>query len=356
MILICPACAARFMIPDGALGASGRTVRCGACAHSWHQFPEPAAPPAEPPPPAAGPEPATPFVRAPARPLATPVSAPAAPAAPGSAFETAPAAASADLSAPPSAEIDTPKEAGPKKSKWGWRRRDEAKPEAEAKLASDTNLGTEPKLGTEAMLATEPKAGADAKLEPEAKPAPEVRPEPSPPAFAVASAAEIAAREVAASEAEGERGRRGASRVLVWFLFVFVVAAIVLGGYRYRNDVVRIWPPAATIYGWLGLDIEALNGVGLRVVQDSLKFRREAEGGVPILVVGGEILNEAKRSQRLTPMRIDLLDKDARVLRTERVRIGDRVVDPGKTVPFQTSIPNYPPETTAVRITFDVSG
>lgn len=354
MILICPACAARFMIPDGALGASGRTVRCGACAHSWHQFPEPAVPPpAEPSPPATGHEPAPSSIRAPARPLAAPVSAPAAPV---SAFATAPAAGSAELSGPPSAETDTVKEAEPKKSKWGWRRRDEAKPEGEAKLASDTKFGTEPKLETEVKLATEPKIGADAKVEPDSKPAPEVRPEPSPPALAVTGAADIAAREVAAADAEGERGRRGASRVLVWFLFVFVVAAIVLGGYRYRNDVVRIWPPAATIYGWLGLDIEALNGVGLRVVQDSLKFRREAEGGVPILVVGGEILNEAKRSQRLTPMRIDLLDKDARVLRTERVRIGDRVVDPGKTVPFQTSIPNYPPETTAVRITFDVSG
>jgi hypothetical protein len=44
------------------------------------------------------------------------------------------------------------------------------------------------------------------------------------------------------------------------------------------------------------------------------------------------------------------------VLRTERVKIDDRILDPGKRLPFQTSIPNSPPEAVAVRITFDVSG
>lgn len=260
-------------------------------------------------------------------------------------------AATIDVPVPAAAEPERAAEppSEPKKSKWGWRRRSEAKPEPEAKPVGEAASETEPPPPAE----PEPSLYPPVKYEP-APPSEPILP-PSP-ALAVASASDVAAREVAASEAEGAQGRRGASRVLVWFLFVFVVAAIVLGGYRYRNDVVRIWPPAAKIYAWLNLDLEALNGIGLRVVQDSLKFRREAEGGVPILVVVGEILNEAKRSQKLTPMRIDLLDKDARVLRTERVRIGDRVVDPGKTVPFQTSIPNYPPETTAVRITFDVSG
>ena len=97
------------------------------------------------------------------------------------------------------------------------------------------------------------------------------------------------------------------------------------------------------------------SGYGLRVPQDSLRFRREAEGGVPILVVSGEIANESKKAQRVTPMRIALLDKENRVLRTERVKIDDRVLDPGSKIPFQTSIPNYPSATTAVRISFDVS-
>ena len=37
MILNCPSCHSRFLIPDAALGVDGRTVRCGRCRHQWFQ-------------------------------------------------------------------------------------------------------------------------------------------------------------------------------------------------------------------------------------------------------------------------------------------------------------------------------
>jgi predicted Zn finger-like uncharacterized protein len=49
MILVCPACKTRYVVPDSAIGPTGRQVRCASCRHSWHQ-PAPTAADMAPPP------------------------------------------------------------------------------------------------------------------------------------------------------------------------------------------------------------------------------------------------------------------------------------------------------------------
>jgi predicted Zn finger-like uncharacterized protein len=44
MILSCPSCQSRYVVPDSAIGVAGRQVRCANCRHSWFQEGAPAAP------------------------------------------------------------------------------------------------------------------------------------------------------------------------------------------------------------------------------------------------------------------------------------------------------------------------
>jgi predicted Zn finger-like uncharacterized protein len=69
MIISCPACTTRYVVPDSAIGSDGRTVRCAKCRHSWFQEGPALAPRTD----------SAPLVAAPPPPMAQPAAAKASP-------------------------------------------------------------------------------------------------------------------------------------------------------------------------------------------------------------------------------------------------------------------------------------
>lgn len=83
MLLVCPSCRTRYVVPDSAIGMDGRQVRCANCKHSWFQGG--AIPPMAPAPPVAAPAFAAPIVED--APVAAPPPVPSSPQPVEEAFE-----------------------------------------------------------------------------------------------------------------------------------------------------------------------------------------------------------------------------------------------------------------------------
>ncbi len=238
MIITCPSCSTRYPVEASSFAPSGRKVRCAKCGHSWHQ-----APPTDLP-----------------------------------------------------RKIDLEAEEVPAKRQ-PERMQTEARSQAQA-------AQPEPAQETRAPAASP-------RDEPETPPAASAAAEPVAEAVAEAIRAVSQAGATSASASASQLGSGGRLRafldqaastrrgrvvaVIGWAALIAFVAGTLYGAFRFREDIAVLWPTTAKLYAAVDKPVN-LRGIEFR----NVAYERQAENGLPVLAVKGEIVN-VSRERRVLP-------------------------------------------------------
>jgi predicted Zn finger-like uncharacterized protein len=145
--------------------------------------------------------------------------------------------------------------------------------------------------------------------------------------------------------------RRGTPLATVgWVALVVAILSAVVAGIAARDQIVALWPPAAPIYGMVGLPVTPAGlGLELRKVMPS----RGVENGVATLVIEGEVANVSQVAHDVPKLKVVLRDRDGNELQSWSFPLDEARLLPGASVPFRTSIPQPNAAATGVVVTFE---
>lgn len=322
MRITCPNCETSYQLADGALGATGRKVRCTRCGKTWH-----ATPAAEPPP--------------------DPVQAWAAAAGHEEPSEEDWKAAlnegptSTERDAAPDAAADDPWAAAAEEDE----RPPRARPEA---TTADPGSNVVPfRRETEDPSATPDDAPAAAKT------TDSQTIEQDPAGFPPAADAEDRPRK--RRPAKPVRKRRSGPRFHIRSGAVagvtagFLVLAAIAGVFA-REDVVRLFPELARLYALVGVEVN-LRGLAF----ETISTVREMDGATPVLVVSGVVRNVVEELRPVPRIRFGLISRTGREVYAWTMDPAQPELDGGATMSFKSRLP-APPEAAAdvqVRFTDD---
>lgn len=310
MILTCPSCGSRFQIPDGALGTTGRKVKCSACKHVWFQAAEAAeseltgpaiaddVPPAIPPRPDSD---AEPTVEAKTGPDVAPVTPPDEPAP----DIPSPADRPSFVVSATATDIET------------------STSDTDAAVADQSEIDQTP-------AATPVAATSDSS------------PVDHTPDFDVS-------RVVSPDDADG-RSSRGGGRIFLLVVLLLVAAGAAL--YQWRADVLQAFPQTLPAYAALDL-VGPPSSRNLKL--EDVAFEVIDENGDKVLIVSGRVVNAGPDLSLLPMLRAELLDQAGQVTTFWTFVATAEVLAPGGDTGFRDIYPD-PPVTgdeTDILVTFD---
>jgi predicted Zn finger-like uncharacterized protein len=106
----------------------------------------------------------------------------------------------------------------------------------------------------------------------------------------------------AAATATRRQHARSRSMLLMMAGGATFVGALLLF-FTLPNEIARIWPGAASIYGALGMDV---NVVGFKIIATQ---KNELNNSVPVIAISGQIINETDRELDVPKVRLAVRDQ-----------------------------------------------
>jgi predicted Zn finger-like uncharacterized protein len=194
-----------------------------------------------------------------------------------------------------------------------------------------------------AVAAPAAAAPAPAASEPAASPEPE-------PAAATAIPARGARRSAPAAAAP--RRRSGKQMVAMAAALLAVLGLLWLGVSAWRGGGTGRLPAIASWLFGAGAPREAAEGLGF----ENVTTQRRAEGSVQVLIVAGEVVNNAGVARSIPPLRGALLAADSREVQNWTFTASAERVEPGQRVRFETTLRSPAAEATEVKVTFALPG
>ena len=292
MILTCPSCQKRFQVPEGALGDSGRKVKCSSCAHVWFQAPiADEAPP--------------------------------------------PQLSVVDTAAP----CDTADREDMAAETEGFRPAPTWPGDAEAE-ADEGDVDEEvDEEGGAAAQADRDEAGDGAAVSWPSRDETDdnvVMQWPSHDDPARQPMSQFDVNSVAESSRARQREPKGGG---LWVMVVVLVIVIAFGLYQWRDVVVRNFPQTIPAYVAAGL-IAAPTSRDLKL--EGVAFEVRDEGSDTVLDVTGRVVNTGGETRQLPRLRGELLDADGQVVSFWVFTADAPILGPGEATAFQNVYRNPP--------------
>ena len=144
--------------------------------------------------------------------------------------------------------------------------------------------------------------------------------------------------------------RRKRANRLGWLAVVATIIIIVVAAILARGPIVDVWPPAEKLYSAVGLGADEVDTSGLEfqnVVREQM-----IEGGVPVLVIRGEIYNSTDRNRDLPAIRIGLMDDANAELHHWTFAAAESELDAESWTKFETRLASPPEGAVSLRISF----